>query len=196
MKPYDRGYFDRWYRDPRRRVTTPAELRRRAAMVVAITEQVLGRQVRSALDIGCGEGRWGSALRLLRPNIRYLGLESSEYSLRRFGLRRNIRKGTFGDLESLREKAFDLVLCVDVLHYVETRELDRGLPALAGLTGGVAHLDVTTREDEPTGDLDGWIDRPAAWYQRRFRRAGLLSAGMMCWIPESLAEHLGTLDAL
>ena len=194
MKQYDRRYFDRWYRDPSRRVTTPAELRRRAAMVVAIAEEILGRPVRSALDVGCGEGRWRSALRLLRPGLRYLGVESSEYVLERFGSLRNIRRGSFGDLGSVSEGSFDVVLCVDVLHYVPPRELSRGLPALARLTGGVAHLDVTAREDRPSGDLSGWIDRPATWYRNRFRRAGLVDAGMMCWVTAARAEHLAALS--
>ena len=34
-KLYDRAYFDRWYRDPARRVRAPASVARTVAMVVA-----------------------------------------------------------------------------------------------------------------------------------------------------------------
>ena len=35
-KEYDRAYFDRWYRNPRHRVKSEAELRRKVAMIVAL----------------------------------------------------------------------------------------------------------------------------------------------------------------
>ncbi|KAB2953127.1 MAG: methyltransferase, partial [Thermoanaerobaculia bacterium] len=47
-KTYDRAYFERWYRRPASRLETPAELRRKVAMAVAIAERYLGRALRSA----------------------------------------------------------------------------------------------------------------------------------------------------
>ena len=44
-KQYDRAYFDRWYRDPRRRVISPAPLARRASWAIATAEYVLGPAV-------------------------------------------------------------------------------------------------------------------------------------------------------
>ena len=84
-KRYDRAYFDRWYRDPRRRIEPPGDLRRRVTMAVAITERFLGRAIRTALDVGCGEGRWRAELRRLRPRAAYLGVEPSQYAVERFG---------------------------------------------------------------------------------------------------------------
>ena len=40
-------------------------------------------------------------------------------------------------------------MCSDVLHYLPTRELDRGLPGLAELCGGVAFLETFTRRTRP-----------------------------------------------
>ena len=54
-KAYDKAYFDRWYRDPRRRVATAADVARKARLVVGIAESLLQRPVRSALDIGSSE---------------------------------------------------------------------------------------------------------------------------------------------
>ncbi len=54
--PYDKAYFDKWYRHPRHRVATVAGLRRKVAMVVGIAEYQLSRRLRSVLDVGCGTG--------------------------------------------------------------------------------------------------------------------------------------------
>ncbi|MGH9457360.1 MAG: class I SAM-dependent DNA methyltransferase [Thermoanaerobaculia bacterium] len=193
-KQYDRDYFDRWYRDPRSRVTESAELRRRAAAAVAAAEIVLGRELESVLDVGCGEGRWLVPLRAMRPDVDYVGLDPSDYAVERYGRTRHIRKGSFGDLDALRGKAFDLVVCADVLHYLEPREIDRGLEVLPSLVAGVALLDVTTREDAPEGDLDGWISRPARWYADRFREAGLVPCGLMCWMPRAAVDRLTSIE--
>ena len=54
MKRYDRAYFDHWYRGER--VRPRAELERRVRLALAAAEYALGRPVRRALDVGCGEG--------------------------------------------------------------------------------------------------------------------------------------------
>lgn len=193
-KSYDRGYFDRWYRDRDHRVRDRGELRRKAALAVAAAEHVLRRPVRSALDVGCGEARWRAELLRIRPRLRYLGIDSSDYALERFGKARNIRHGSFGDLESLGERRFDLVICTDVLHYLPEAEIDRGLPSFVALVGGVAYIDAAVREDEPEGDLQGWQNRPAAWYRERLRGAGLVECGLGVWAPEAAKLWLTELD--
>ena len=67
---YDQAYFEKWYRNPRHRVKTVAELARQVAFVLHTAEWVLARPVRSVLDVGCGEGQWRAALRKHRPSIR------------------------------------------------------------------------------------------------------------------------------
>ena len=47
---------------------------------------------------------------------------------------------------------YDLIVCSDVLHYVSTDEMRRGLKTIAGLLGGVAFLELFTRDDETEGD--------------------------------------------
>ena len=46
---------------------------------------------KTVLDIGAGEGRWRAELRRMRPAIRYVGVDPSEYVVARHGQRRNIR---------------------------------------------------------------------------------------------------------
>ena len=180
-KRYDQDYFDRWYRDGG--IGGPARLARKAALAVATAEYHLERPIRSVLDIGCGEGAWRAPLRKLRPRVQYLGFDASEYAIARHGRTRNLRLARFGDFATLRPCApADLLVCSDVLHYLPTRELDRGLPALADLCGGVAFIEVFAREDETEGDDHDFQPRPAAFYRRRLRAVGLQPLGSHCWL--------------
>ena len=195
MKRFDRSYYDHWYRNRETRVVTPAEQRRRAAMVVGITEHLLDRPLRSVLDVGCGEGTWRQLIRRLRPRADWIGIDPSEYVVDRFGRSRGIRLGTFGELGNLGlEGPFDLVVCSDVIHFLKPRELDRGLPVLVDLLGGIAFLDVAAREDQPEGDLTDWRSRPASWYVTRFMAAGLTHVGLQCWIRDEESERLSALE--
>ena len=194
-KSYDRQYFDRWYRDPRRRVASPADVARKARLVVGIAEALLQRPVRTALDIGCGEGAWRQALRALRPGIRYVGVDSSAYVVSRFGRTRGIRYGTFGSLAAVElDGPFDLIVCCDVLQYVPHAELSRGLEAVAGLLDGVAYLEAYTTSDEIIGDRHGWHHRAPASYRRAFNRAGLTGVGMHCLVGPTLRDATAALE--
>lgn len=187
-KRYDAGYFRHWYADPG--VADPAWLARRAGLAVAVAEFVLGRRVRTVLDVGAGTARWRAALRRTRPAIRYIGVERSAWAVRRHGRRRGLVAGRFGDLAALDlGDPFDLVVCCDVLHYVGAAELRAGLPALAALTGGAAWLETYVRGDPVAGDLAGWHARPAGFYRRMFADAGLRQLAPHAWVPaDRLAE--------
>ena len=192
-KHYDRAYFDRWYRDGG--IGGPARLARKVALAVATAEYHLERPIRSVLDIGCGEGAWRAPLRKLRPRVQYLGFDASEYAIARHGRTRNLRLARFGDFATLRPCApADLLVCSDVLHYLPTRELDRGLPALADLCGGVAFIEVFAREDETEGDDHDFQPRPAAFYRRRLRAVGLQPLGSHCWLSPALVPQAAALE--
>jgi SAM-dependent methyltransferase len=193
-KRYDRAYFDRWYRG-RGNVKARAELERRVQLAVAVAETVLDRPLRSVLDVGCGEGQWAVVLRRLRPRLRYVGVDASEYAVRRYGRHRGLVLGSFGQLAALRlRRQFDLVVCADVMHYLPAAELDAGLPALATLTRGAAFLETYTTDDRIEGDMRGFQRRPAAYYRRRFRGVGLVPLGLHCWAPADRAHSLAALE--
>ena len=192
-KRYDQDYFDKWYRSRSHRVHDRAEVRRKVALAVTAAEYFLRRPIGSVLDVGCGEGAWSRHLRALRPRAHYTGIEASDYAVDRFGAERNISKGTFGDLRSVRS-TFDLVVCSDVQHSVEERELDRGLPELARITAGLAFIEVLTSDDEIVGDLDGLIRRKPSWYRRRFTNAGFAQAGPYCWLAPSMLDIAAELE--
>jgi SAM-dependent methyltransferase len=193
-KRYDRAYFDKWYRHPQHRVATAAELRRKITMVTAVTEYVLGRSLRSVLDVGCGEGRWQPVLQRLRPGSGYAGVDASEYAVGRWGRRRNLRRGCADRLDELGLSGpFDLVVCCDVLHYLDAAALGRTAEAIADRVHGVAYLETYTRSDEIDGDLESFRRRPAGAYRDAFARVGLVAIGLHCWAPGARARELAAL---
>jgi SAM-dependent methyltransferase len=194
-KVYDRAYFDRWYRRSRHALFHLGMLPRRVQLAVSAAEYLLERPIRSALDIGCGEGRWRPLLKAVRPGLQYLGVDSSEYAVRRWGKRRNIRLGSFGDLGRLGLRGrFDLVICSDVLHYLSIPEASRGLRALAGLLGGMAFLELYTAADETEGDEADFQPRSRATYLRLFRNAGLVHLGLHCYVGARLRDRVAALE--
>jgi SAM-dependent methyltransferase len=193
-KQYDREYFDRWYRS-RERVATHAEVRRKVSMAVTIAEYFLRRQIRSVLDVGCGEAAWLPHLQAIRPRIQYLGVDPSEYVVHRYGMARNIRLGSFGELEPLQIRgAFDLVICADVLHYVDKASIEEGVAELAQYVDGLAYIEVLTSEDDVSGDLTDFQRRPARWYREQFTKAGLLAVGPYCYLGESYRNAAAELE--
>ena len=193
-KTYDQAYFDKWYRGAQR-VNSPAEVRRKALLAVSVTEYFLKRSIRSALDIGCGEGAWLDHLRAARANVEYMGLDPSEYAVRRFGERRNIQRASFGDLPSLNlRRKFDLVVCSDVLHYVGDTEIRAGVAEIARLCIGVAFIEVLTKEDDVEGDLHDMKRRPAKWYRKTFADAGLMTVAPYCYLAPSLFANAAELE--
>lgn len=185
-KQYDREYFDRWYH--RGNIGGRQRLARKVALAVATAEFHLERPLRTVLDIGCGEGAWRAPLLKLRPTAQYLGFDSSEYAITRYGRHRNLHYARFADFAQLRPCApVDLLVCSDVLHYLPAREIDRGLPGLAELCGGVAFLETFGREDQAEGDEHDFKQRPGSFYRRRFEAAGFRMLGSHCWLSPKLA---------
>jgi SAM-dependent methyltransferase len=196
VKRYDQSYFRRWYRDPRTRVITPGDTKRKAQLAVGAAEYMLERSVRTVLDVGAGEGAWFSALRALRPRLRYTGVDPSEYVVRRFGRRRNIHHGTFGALGEVASlwRSYDLVVCCGVVNYLSKPELERGLAAIAGLLAGVAFIEVWTTADDVVGDRRGWQEHSPEYYHRAFRGAGLVACGMHCYVGPALVDEAAAME--
>lgn len=194
---YDQAYFDKWYRHPTHRVKSPAELRRHAEFVVRLAEWVLGRPVRSVLDVGCGEGQWQPQLKRMRPSLHYDGVDPSEYAVQRFGMRRGLQWGGIEDLDrlALREK-YDLVICCGMLNYLPTTTLPGGLSQVSRRTGGIAYLELFTNADAFEGDTNWPPPQSAPWYRRVIRRAGLHPIGMHGYVPMAHRDRVSTLERL
>jgi SAM-dependent methyltransferase len=165
---FDAGFYRRYYRDPATRVSTGAEQARLARFACAFAAS-LGFRVRRVLDAGCGLGYMREAVRQCFPGARYVGLEPSDYLARRYGW-------VHGRLEDYRPAAaFDLILCHDVLQYLDDRAAARAIANLGRISRGALYLTALTLEDwRSTADRsrsDGGVHlRPAEWYRRRLAR--------------------------
>lgn len=200
-KTYDRSYFDRWYRDPAQAVILGEHLARRVRLAVSAAEYVLEREVESVLDIGCGEAPWRAILKRFRPRARYFGIDPSPYAVARYGKARGIVQGGVGELGSSAlsrallglgaRPPFDLIVCSDVLHYVPTKDLTRGLKTIGKWVGpGLAFLEFFTKDDDTEGDTEDFHKRPASSYARLLRAAGLTHLGLHCYVGRDVAREI------
>lgn len=188
---YDRSYYDHWYRS--RGFGSPSRLERKVNYALGAAEYLLERPVRSVLDVGCGEGPWSVELSRQRPNATYIGVDPSEYAVKRYGKKRNLRLGGLGDLGALDLASggpYDLIVCVDVIAYVGATELRRGLSVMGRLLGGVALIEVFTSVDDFEGDRHGYRARAPHVYDRWFRDAGLERIGPHLYAGDHLGPQL------
>jgi SAM-dependent methyltransferase len=189
MKHYDQRYFDRWYRHEG--FGSRARLHRKAHFALSSAEYLLERPVRNVLDVGCGEAPWRAALRRHRPNIAYVGVDPSEYAVERYGRARDIRLGSFGALDGVDLPGpFDLIVCADVVLYVNDRDLRRGLESIAALLRGVAYVEIFTAHDDIEGDLSLFHRRRPSTYDRIVASVGLTRVGPHLYVG---ADVLSTL---
>ena len=194
-KRYDRAYFERFYRRQRTRVHSREDVERKVRLAVSAAEFMLGREIRTVLDVGAGEGAWQPILARLRRGARYVGVEPSEYAVARWGARRNLRRGSFDGLDAARVgSGFDLIVCADVMNYLAPGELRRGLGQIAARLRGLAYLELYTARDELVGDLDGIELREPAYYERVLRGAGFIRCGMHCYVGEHLAHRVVAME--
>jgi SAM-dependent methyltransferase len=188
---FDAGFYRRFYLDARTRVVTRAEMARRADLVAAFVRHA-EYPVRSILDVGCGLGLMRTALLRYFPRARYIGLEVSPYLCERHGW----QQGSAASYSSPRP--FDLVICHDVLQYLEAREAAAALRNLGRLCRGVLHFGALTQEDwdlycdRTSTDRDVHI-RPGAWYRRRLAPA-FVNAGSGMFVRRGAPIHLWELD--
>lgn len=196
-KPYDKAYFDKWYRHPTHRVKSAAELTRQCAFVLMTAEWVLGRPVKTVLDVGCGEGQWRAALRRHRPRLRYTGVDPSEYAVQRYGAKRGLLRGGAEELDALPLRGeYDLIICCGMLNYLEPRVLRNAIAQVATRTGGMAYLELFTNADAFEGDTNWPVPRSPQWYRGVMHDAGLVSIGLQCYVHERDAHRVSSLERL
>ena len=175
---FDREYYRRFYLDPRTAVISRAEMRERAGLIAAYARHI-GLPVRSILDAGCGIGLLRAPLKRAFPRASWTGLEYSEYLCQRYGW-------TQGSLATFRADPFDLVVCYDVLQYLDDRTAARAIGSLGRLTRGLLYISaLTTRDwrencDRTRTDREVHL-REAQWYGQRLRR-WFRPSGVGFWI--------------
>lgn len=176
---FDHAYYRRYYYDPRTAVTTRREMQARARLIAAFTEHV-GLPVRRLLDAGAGTGMLRTSLKRLLPKAEYVCLETSAYLCSRYGWEH-------GRIEEYRSPAaFDLVICYDVLQYLEDAGAAAALAALGRLCRGVLYFSALTARDWRQNCDRSRTDREvhlrdADWYRSRLLRS-FAPSGAGFWI--------------
>jgi SAM-dependent methyltransferase len=168
MLAFDQAYYRKFYFDPRTAVTTRAEMRARAQLIIAYAGHI-GLPVRRILDAGCGTGMLRKPFAKAFPKARYVGLDISEYLCKRYGWEH-------GTVDTWRSAVpFDLVVCYDVVQYLDDRAAARALGNLARMCRAVLYFGVLTeldwRRNCDRDRTDAAVHmRDGAWYRTRLRR--------------------------
>jgi hypothetical protein len=165
---FDAAYFRKYYFNAATRVTSAAEMRARARLIAAILQHA-GVPVRRILDAGCGVGLLRAPFTEALPRARYVGLEASEYLCNRY-------RWTRGSVVDFRPRSpSDLVICYDVLQYLDDRDASRAIENFAVLTRAALYVSALTSEDwrdncdKTRTDRSAHL-RPGDWYRRRLRK--------------------------
>ncbi|MBV8911206.1 MAG: class I SAM-dependent methyltransferase [Gammaproteobacteria bacterium] len=189
---FGRDYYRRYYFNRATAVVTRTETEARARLIAALVMHA-GVGVRRILEAGCGTGMLRASLMPLLPRAQYVALESSEYLCRRYGW-------TSGHIEDYRaRRPFDLVICYDVLQYLEDAAAARALANLGRLCRGVLYFSALTRFDfahncdRSRTDADVRL-RSARWYRSRLQRS-FQEAGLGFWLRRGVAFTLWELES-
>ena len=165
---FDADFFGRYYGDPATRVAGRDDAARLAGLIAGVV-RYLELPVLRILDAGCGIGLLRAPLARHFPQARYQGLELSAFLCGKYGWQR-------GSIASYVPAApYDLVICHDVLQYLDDDTAARALSNLARLARGALYFSVLTRRDwrhaadQSRTDRDVHL-RSADWYRRRLRR--------------------------
>ena len=182
-RQFDAAFFRRYYFDRKTQVVTGEEMRLRAELIAAILRQAQ-LPVRSILDAGCGIGLLKAPFARALKRARYVGLEASEYLCRRYGW----LQGSLADFKA--RAPFDLVVCYDVLQYLDDRAAARAMANLGRLSRGAVYFSALTIEDWRSNCDRSRTDRdvnmrPAAWYRARLQR-NFHYLGLGVWVRKTV----------
>ncbi len=188
---FDSAYFRKYYFDASTRVTSAAEMLGRARLIAAVLRHA-GIPVRSILDAGCGVGLLRKAFAKVLPRARYMGLEASDYLCARY----RWTKGSVVDFAP-RSRSY-LVICYDVLQYLDDRAAARSVANLDKLTNAALYVSALTREDWRENCDQTRTDRAVhlrsgEWYRRRLRRR-FNHLGFGIWVRKDVTTILWDME--
>lgn len=165
--PFGQAYFERYYANRETRVSTPADSARICRFIAAYAEMIECR-VTHVLDVGAGTGRFRRPLMKLLRDARYTGIDVSEYACAKYGWQHR-------SIVDLERGSFDLVLCHDVLQYLDNRLAERAIERLGERCRGLLYFSALTSEDWEQNCDQSLTDRAVhvrktRWYRQRLGR--------------------------
>ncbi len=189
---FDKAYYDKFYRDPDTRAVSPSAAKRQAEFIAAYLTY-LELRVDRFIDVGCGVGNVLRALARVYPRAEGTGIEYSEYLCERYGW-------TQGSVTEYKpEKPADLVICNDVLAYLDDATCETAIQNLAQMTLSALFLGVLTEEDLALCDRrrtdNQQVIRSSAWYQAHLSRS-FVNVGGGLHLKTPLSITVWSLDRL
>ncbi len=165
---FDSRYYRRFYLTAATRAMSRAQTDTRGALIASLVRQI-DIPVTRILDVGCGLGWYERPLRKVFRDATYTGTEISEYLC----AKRGWLHGSVVDL-TLKGK-FDLIVCADVIQYLNDRDAERAMANLAKWCRGALYFHVPTKRDwaenvDPSGTDSNVHLRSAQWYRRQLRK--------------------------
>jgi 2-polyprenyl-3-methyl-5-hydroxy-6-metoxy-1,4-benzoquinol methylase len=190
---FDQEYYERFYFDPKTAVTNRREMQSRARLIAAYALHT-GLPTRRILDAGCGTGLLRSWLKRYLPRATYTGIEASEYLCEKYGWQQST-------IESYRPaSSFDIVVCYDVVQYLDSTTATRALANLGRLCRGVLYFTALTRVDWDHNCDRSRTDsnvhlRSAQWYRSRLNRS-FREAGAGFWLRRGAPFTVWDMESL
>lgn len=172
---FDAAYYERFYLDPRTRVAEPLDIEVQARFLCSYLDY-LRIHVRWILDLGCGLGRLREPLLARFPRSRYTGVEVSAYLCAEYGWEQD------SVVTYRSRRRYDLVVCQDVLQYLDDSQAEEAIRNLARHCRGALFFGALTREDweencdRARTDGHGYL-REGAWYRRQLAPAFVCAGG-------------------
>ena len=166
--PFGRAYFERFYSNRETRVSTPADNTRLCRFIKAYADLIECRVTR-ILDVGAGTGRFMQPLQRLFKDAQYTGIDVSEYACAKYGWQQR-------SIVDLDRGSYDLVICHDVLQYLDRKLATRAIDRLGERCRGLLYFSALTREDWDTNCDQSLTDsavhlRSTRWYRRHLSRS-------------------------
>lgn len=162
---FDAAYYQRFYLDPNTRAASPVEQQRQAAFIASYIKY-LQLPVTRILDVGCGLGTLLKAVGEHFPDAECVGVELSAYLCDTYAWQR-------GSVVDYHDNPFDVVICSDVLGYLNNKDCAKALKNLTELCEGALYLSVITAEDLEICDPDHTDMQQHArahqWYAKRLQ---------------------------
>ena len=190
---FDYAYYKRYYFDPNTAVTNKREMQARARLIAAYALHT-GLPTRRILDAGCGTGLLKPWLKRYLPRATYTGIEASEYLCERYGWQH-------ANIETYKPPApFDVVVCYDVMQYLDSGRADRAIANFGKLCRGVLYFTALTRLDWELNCDRSRTDsnvhlRSAQWYRSRLRKS-FREAGCGFWLRRGAPFTVWDLESL
>ncbi|MEO5579623.1 MAG: class I SAM-dependent methyltransferase [Gemmatimonadaceae bacterium] len=180
---FDAAYYKRYYESSRTAIVDTATARNEVGFVIAFCRYI-GLSIERFTDVGAGTGWWAQEFARQYPACDEIEtLDSSAIACDLYGHRLRA-------VEKLAGRQSDLVICRDVLRYVDDQKVDEALRRLTKKCRGVLYIHAITCDDdidEDASDMEG-VFRTTWFYRDRLLGAGFFDCGMGLFVSKRFKE--------